>query len=148
MDIEIIEAKSCDDALVAAAARLMPQFSSSAPAPSRELIEEIVASSCSTLLLARARGDAGRIVGMLTLVVFPIPTGIRAYIHDVVVDSSARGHGVGERLTREAMRLAKDSRAVTIDLTSRASREAANRLYPRVGFKRHETNLYRLELKS
>ena len=74
---------------------------------------------------------------------FPIPTGIRAWIEDVVVDGAARGQGIGEALTVEALRLAEAAGARTVDLTSRASREAAGRLYERVGFKSRETRFYR-----
>jgi ribosomal protein S18 acetylase RimI-like enzyme len=92
-----------------------------------------------------ARVD-GRIVGSLTLAVFRIPTGIRAWIEDVVVDESARGHGVGEALNRAALAEAKRRGAKTVDLTSRPSREAANRLYLRIGFVARETNVYRYDL--
>jgi len=97
------------------------------------------------LLIAR---DDERIVGSLTLVVFPIPTGVRAWIEDVVVDSSVRGKGVGEALNREALRIARNKGAVTVDLTSRPSREAANRLYQRLGFEKRDTNVYRYDLKD
>jgi ribosomal protein S18 acetylase RimI-like enzyme len=93
-----------------------------------------------------ARDDTGTIVGSLTLVLFRIPTAIRAWIEDVVVDESARGRGVGEALSREALRVAADAGARTVDLTSRPSREAANRLYQRLGFKQRDTNVYRIEL--
>ena len=66
---------------------------------------------------------------------FRIPTGRRAWIEDVVVDSAQRGKGVGEALTREALRVAQAAGATTVDLTSRPSREAANRLYQRIGFR-------------
>ncbi len=95
------------------------------------------------MLVARV-DDA--IVGSLTLVVFRIPTGMRAWIEDVVVDEAARGHGVGEALNREALRIARERGAITVDLTSRPSREAANRLYRRLGFIERETNVYRMEL--
>ncbi len=88
----------------------------------------------------------GDIVGSLTLVVFRIPTGVRAWIEDVVVDESARGHGVGEALNREALRVAREHGAITVDLTSRPSREAANRLYQRLGFTERNTNVYRYDL--
>ena len=84
-----------------------------------------------------------RIIGALTLAVFRIPTGVRAWIEDVVVDESARGRGVGETLTREAIRHASERGARTVDLTSRPSRVAANRLYQRVGFVERETRVYR-----
>ena len=77
---------------------------------------------------------------------FRIPSGVRAWIEDVVVDEAARGQGVGEALNREALRLAAEQGARTVELTSRPSREAANRLYQRLGFKMRETNVYRYEL--
>ena len=79
----------------------------------------------------------------MTLVVFPIPTGIRAWIEDVVVDGDARGRGVGAALNQAALDRARDLGARTVDLTSRPSREAANRLYRRLGFVARETNVYR-----
>ena len=90
----------------------------------------------------------GRIVGMLTLVVFRIPTGVRAWIEDVVVDSAVGRRGVGEALTRAALDLAGTCGALTVDLTSRPSREAANRLYQKVGFEPRETNVYRYRLQA
>jgi ribosomal protein S18 acetylase RimI-like enzyme len=90
-----------------------------------------------------ARVD-GEIVGALTLVMFPIPTGLRAWIEDVVVDEAARGQGAGAALTREAVRLAQADGARTVDLTSRPSRQAANRLYERLGFQVRDSTVYRL----
>jgi len=105
-----------------------------------------VAAPGTHLLVARASLDGGAaatIVGTLTLVVFRIPTGLRAWIEDVVVDESARGRGVGEALTMAAIGLAAGAGARTVDLTSRPTREAANRLYRRLGFELRETNVYR-----
>lgn len=128
------------DEVVGTFRRLLPQLSRSAPPIDRATLERIVGSDATTLLIARADG---RIVGTLSLVVFPIPTGLRAWIEDVIVDQDARGQGIGEALTVEALRLAKAAGARTVDLTSRASREAAGRLYERVGFQSRETRLYR-----
>ena len=86
------------------------------------------------------------ILGSMTLVVFRIPTGLRAWIEDVVVDEAARGRGVGETLNRAAIEWARVEGATTVDLTSRPSREAANRLYQRLGFQERSTNVYRLGL--
>ena len=139
----IEQATACTQELVEAVGRLVGQLSSSAPTPGAEQVEALVASSATRLLLAR---DAeGRIVGMLTLALFPIPTGVRAWIEDVVVDETARGHGIGELLTHEALALARAEGARTVDLTSRPSREAANRLYARLGFSLRKTNVYRYE---
>jgi len=123
-------------------AKLLPQLSSSGKLPSRSDIEEMIMSPATQLLLARSDG---KIIGMLMLVLFRIPTGLRAWIEDVVVDGDARGKGAGEALTRAAVASAIERGARTVDLTSRPSREAANRLYQRVGFKLRETNFYRYE---
>lgn len=128
------------DEVVEAFARLIPQLSSSSPPPSRDELQELVDSPATTLLLAR---DEGAILGSLTLVVFRIPTGVRAWIEDVVVDDAARGKGVGAALNERAIETAEGMGARTVDLTSRPSREAANRLYQRLGFEARETNVYR-----
>lgn len=128
--------------------RLVPQLSSSAHVPTPEQIQDMVDSRASIVLIARDGGPEGKIMGMLTLVVFRIPTGVRAWIEDVVVDEAARGRGAGEALTLAAIERARQEGAKTIDLTSRPSREAANRLYQRVGFKPRQTNLYRFDLES
>ena len=134
------------DELEAAFVRLMPQLSSSNPAPTRAQLAEMVDSPAITLLIARDSDARGEIVGSLTLAMFRIPTGRRAWIEDVVVDSAQRGKGIGEALTREALRVAQEAGATTVDLTSRPSREAANRLYQRIGFEKRETNIYRYTL--
>jgi ribosomal protein S18 acetylase RimI-like enzyme len=141
--VRVEEAVAVSGELVAAVAKLVGQLSSSARPPTAAALEQIVSSPASRLLLAR--DPAGRVIGMLTLVVFPIPTGMRAWIEDVVVDRDARGQGVGALLTQEALRLAGAHGARTVDLTSRPSREAANRLYARLGFELRETNVYRHE---
>ena len=120
----------------------MPQLSSSAPAPTTAELDEIATSPATVLLVARLDG---RIVGSLTLALFRIPTGMRAWIEDVVVDEAARGHGVGDALNRAALEIAAERGARTVDLTSRPSREAANRLYRRLGFQARETNVYRFD---
>jgi ribosomal protein S18 acetylase RimI-like enzyme len=142
-EIEICVARSADAELVIAFAELIPQLSSSAPVLDRDVLAEILEAPCNTVLVARDPGGRNRIVGTLTLVVFRIPTGVRAWIEDVVVGAAARGKGVGEALTLEALRIARAKGARTVDLTSRASREAANRLYRKTGFEARETNVYR-----
>jgi ribosomal protein S18 acetylase RimI-like enzyme len=139
VDIEVVTVISDD--VVRAFGRLLPQLSRSAPPLDARALRALVAWPGNRLLLARVDGE---IVGALTLVVFPIPTGLRAWIEDVVVDEAARGHGVGAALTREAVRLARSDGARTVDLTSRPSREAANRLYERLGFELRDSKVYRL----
>ena len=129
-----------DQELVDAWARLLPQLSSTAAAVTADVLERIVASGSTTLLVARVNGQ---IVGSLSVVVFVIPTGTRAWIEDVVVDAATRGRGAGEALTRAAITFAKQRGARTVDLSSRPSRQAANRLYQRVGMQPRETIVYR-----
>lgn len=138
--VDIRPADLVDDELVAAFTELIPQLSSSSPPPTAEELAAIVGSPDSVLYLARVDG---RIVGSLTLAFYRIPTGLKAWIEDVVVDGGARGHGVGEALNRAAIAEADRRGAKNVSLTSRSSREAANRLYQRLGFEPYETNLYR-----
>lgn len=141
--MQIIEVSEVTDDLVSAFERLIPQLSSSNPPPSKEALAEIAASEACHLLVAV---EDGYVHGSLTLVVFPIPTAQRAWIEDVVVDGEARGKGVGAALNERALDLARELGCSTVDLTSRPSREAANRLYQRLGFQLRETNVYRYEL--
>ena len=136
--VEIVDAVSPE--LVEAMERLVPQLSRSAPPPTPTDLAEIVSGDATTLLVARIDG---RIAGSLTLVVFRILTGVRAWIEDVVVDESARRSGVGAALNRAAMAEAQRRGARTVDLTSRPAREDANRLYRGLGFVRRDTNVYR-----
>ena len=150
-DCTVREATEVDDALVAAMARLIPQLSSSNPSPDAAALAAIVASEASILLIAEdpdtaGAADGSSILGSMTLALFRIPTGLRAWIEDVVVDEAARGRGVGEALNRAAIDRAREAGATTVDLTSRPSREAANRLYRRLGFQERTTNVYRLDL--
>ncbi|MFI8436245.1 GNAT family N-acetyltransferase [Streptomyces sp. NPDC079020] len=140
MAVEIHQASEVTDELVEAFANLIPQLSTSAPTVTAETLRRVVACPANTLFIARLNG---RIVGTLTLVVFPIPTGVRAWIEDVVVDADARGHQVGASLTNAALTRAAELGARTVDLTSRATREAANRLYRKLGFEQRESNLLR-----
>jgi ribosomal protein S18 acetylase RimI-like enzyme len=141
--IEVSVATEATDELATALARLIPQLSSTAVPPNLDVLSAIIRQPSNIVLLARDHSNGGRIVGTLTLVIFRIPTALRAWIEDVVVDASARGRGVGEALTKEAIRIAQSRGAATIDLTSRRSREAAHRLYEKVGFAVRDTNVYR-----
>ena len=143
MSVTVEVADEVTDELVEAWVRLTPQLSSSSSPPGPDQLAEIVASPATHLLVAR--GDDGAVVGSLTLVLFRIPTGLRAWIEDVVVDGDARGQGVGEALNRYAIDVAAERGARTVDLTSRPSREAANRLYQRLGFVPRDTNVYRYQ---
>jgi len=142
--VRVEKATQATDELLKALAALLPQLSASAPPPKAAELMEIVATPGSHVLVARDEGDA--IVGTLTLVCFRTPTGVHARVEAVVVDDAARGRGAGEALLREAERLARLAGARSIELTSRPEREAANRLYAKLGFELRGTNVYRLQL--
>jgi ribosomal protein S18 acetylase RimI-like enzyme len=138
--IAVEAATSVDNELLAAVATLVPQLSSSSPPPAADALDRIVANPDATLFVAR---EKDRIVGMLTLVTFEIPTAVRAWIEDVVVDEQARGQGVAAALVQAALDRSAEVGVRTVDLTSRPDREAANRLYVRMGFEQRVTNVYR-----
>ena len=145
MDVDVEVLSEVTGEAVEAFGRLLPQLSSSAPPLDAQALSAVVSADASTVLVARV---GGQIVGTLTLVTFPIPTGIRAWIEDVVVDESARGkeyggRRVGEALTAEAIKIAAQAGARTVDLTTRPSRVAAGRLYERLGFVQRDSRLYR-----
>lgn len=142
---EIRVADRVDSQLVEAFAELIPQLSSSSPPPTAEQLQQIVDAPDSVLYVAWLDG---RIVGSLTLAMYRMPTGFKAWIEDVVVDASARGHGVGESLNLAAIAEAARRGAKNVNLTSRPSREAANRLYQRLGFVPYDTNMYRYHVVS
>ena len=142
----VTEVTAATPDVVEAIGALVPELSSSAPAPTEADIAEIAGSPATVLLVAR--DDRGAIVGSLTLVLFRAPTGPRAWIEDVVVTSSTRGQGIGAALVRHALERATAAGARTVDLTSRPSRQAANRLYVRLGFTQRQTNVYRWDSAS
>jgi len=142
--MDVIEVTEFTDEIMAAFNALLPQLSSSCPGISSRELQEIIEAPACRLLVAR---EGGVIVGSLTLVLFRIPTGMRAWIEDVVVDESARGKGAGLLLTQEALKLAATAGARTVDLTSRPDRVAANNLYRKAGFTQRETNVYRHKIR-
>jgi ribosomal protein S18 acetylase RimI-like enzyme len=139
MQIEI-QSKFSED-LLDAFTHLIPQLKISFPPLTREELTSLLASDASTLLTARDEAT-GQIVGILTLIVYRVPTGVRARIEDVVVDESMRGRGIAVELVQRALEIARQKGADGVALTSNPKREAANRLYQKVGFKKWETNVY------
>jgi len=133
--------KEFDNKLLENILLLLPQLKITFPPLTREELTTLLASDASTLLTARDEAT-GQIVGMLTLIVYRVPTGIRARIEDVVVDESLRGRGIAVELVQRALEIAREKGADGVALTSNPKREAANRLYQKVGFKKWETNVY------
>jgi ribosomal protein S18 acetylase RimI-like enzyme len=145
VDVEIEVLQKVTGEVVEAFGRLLPQLSNSARPLDADALRVIAGAESNSVLIARVGGD---IVGTLTLVIFAIPTGVRAWIEDVVVDEAARGKEfggkrVGEALTAEAIAIARDAGAKTVDLTTRPSRVAAGKLYERLGFVQRDSRVYR-----
>ena len=145
MSVDVSIERTASSELVDGLNQLLPQLSSSAEPLTLASLEQMLLSDAVTLFAARLNG---RIVGTLTLVVFPIPSGRRAWIEDVVVDQKSRGNGVGDALTRAAIEHATTLQVRSVDLTSRPSREAANALYVKLGFQRRETNVFRFLVET
>jgi ribosomal protein S18 acetylase RimI-like enzyme len=124
---------------------LVPQLSKSNPPPSVDFVDGMVRSDAITQFVAR--DDGGRIIGVATLVIFPIPTAWRAWIEDVIVDESSNGRGIGSALTKAMLEHARQAGCKTVDLTSRPKREAANHMYRKLGFVQRDTNVYRFDLR-
>jgi GNAT superfamily N-acetyltransferase len=144
--MNIVEVTEITDEVVAAFQRLIPQLTPSLTPPTPSELAEIVASPNTVLFVALDDEGNHHILGSLTLALYRIPTAIRAWIEDVVVDNSARHQGIGTALIKAAIQRAAEAGATMVDLTSRPWRESANRLYPRLGFVQRETNVYRYEI--
>jgi ribosomal protein S18 acetylase RimI-like enzyme len=144
--VKVEIATTLTPAIVDAVERLVPQLSRTSPPPTTSELGEVVASPATELFIAIA--DTGTVIGMATLVTFRIPTGMRAWIEDVVVDEAGRGQGVGDALTQALVERARELGCRTVDLTSRPSREVANRMYQRAGFEARQTHVYRKVLDA
>ena len=144
MTVAIEELTDVTDEVVEAFSRLLPQLSTSAKPLDAAAIRTVVSSPSVTVLLAR---DEGKIIGSLSLVVFRIPTAVRAWIEDVVVDGAAGRKGTGTALVQEAVERARAAGARTVDLTTRPSRVAAGNLYEKAGFRQRDTRVYRYKFE-
>ena len=143
--VRIEQVSQVKDDLVQAIINLFPQLTQYSPLPDQKAIQEIVNSQATSLWVAI--NDREKIIGMLSLAIYRTPTGVHAWIEDVVVDQNARRQGIARALTTSACAYAREKGAKAVSLTSRPVREAANILYQKLGFERVETNLYRLNLK-
>jgi ribosomal protein S18 acetylase RimI-like enzyme len=142
MNVEIFDGDP--EELADAFKLLVPQLSKSNPGPTVDFVETMLGSNAITQFVAR--DDDGRIVGVATLVIFPIPTAWRAWIEDVIVDESLNGRGIGSALTVAMVEHSRAAGCKTVDLTSRPKREAANHMYQKLGFIERDTNVYRFRL--
>lgn len=145
---QIERAEIVTDELREALGRLLQQLGGNQSTASYDRLKELLTRSGSTLLLARMTEAGGAVVGMLSLTVYPVPTGIRAIIEDVVVDEAFRSRGIAQSLIHAALEIARLQRAGGVSLTSNPRRGAANRLYQKMGFIRRETNSYYFDLQK
>ncbi|QJT03725.1 GNAT family N-acetyltransferase [Streptomyces asoensis] len=144
MDVRVEIAREASQELVDAFSRLLPQLSSTAKPLDYQAVDRMVSCDANTVLIART---SERIVGTLTLVLLPLPSGLRARVEDVVVDNDARGQGLAGLLIEEALGIARQAGTRTVDLTSRPDRTAANRLYERLGFQARDSTVYRFPIE-
>ena len=135
------------DELLTASSRLILQLAPEKIPPTQDELTAILNSPVTSLLVARPSNESHEIAGILTLIIYRVPTGARAVIEDVVVDEHHRNKGIAKAMMTRAIELAREAGADNISLTSNPKREAANLLYQRMGFQRRETNLYILRLK-
>lgn len=141
--MNIVEITRYSEEVLESLNNLLPQLLPSASLLSKADLVKIIQSESCHLLMAEKNGQY---YGSLTLTIVKIPTGLKAWIEDVVVNVNIRGKGVGRLLIEYAVGLAEERGAQTIDVTSRPFRKSANKLYKRVGFDLRETNVYRLKI--
>ena len=141
--VRIEEAVEATSGLQRALAHLLPQLNPKLPVPTMERLQAIMADPSVTLFLAK---DGEEAVGTATVIVYTTPFWIKARLDEVVVDESARGKGVGAALVGACLEVARRRGAEVAELQSGVQREAANRLYQRMGFKLRQSNLYRILL--
>ena len=128
-----------------ALARLLPQLNSALAVPDMARLERLVADPDVTLLVAK---DGDEIVGTTTVIVYTTPFWIKARLDEVVVEASARGKGVGEALVNAALQVGREKGAQVAELQSGRgpNREAAHRLYERLGFRIRDSDVMRIVL--
>ena len=144
MDLHVEAATEATPELEQALASLLPQLNPALVGPTQAQLAAVIADPATTLLTAI---EDGAIVATATVIVYNTPVWMKkARIEDVVVDQGARGHGVGEALVRECLNIARQRGARVVELQAARRREVANRLYPRLGFERRESNVYRMTL--
>ncbi|KAF1072273.1 MAG: Aminoalkylphosphonate N-acetyltransferase [Pseudomonas citronellolis] len=141
-EVRIEQATHADAVLLRGVNRLLGYLSSRASALDEAGLQALLTAPGLELWVAR-QGEGGPVLGMLSLVSFRIPTGLRTWIEDVVVVPEARGQQVGDRLVQVAIERSRALGARTLDLTSNPTRLAAHRLYLRNGFALRETGVYR-----
>jgi len=147
-NVQVTRVTELTEELYSACQRLVPQLTYNNPPPTREQLARMLESSASYLFIAWDPDFGDGIIGLATLVLYRVPTGVRGTIEDVVVDESARGRRIGEALTRACLETAEQAGAPQVMLTSNPGRTAANSLYQRMGFELRKTNVYRYSFRK
>jgi ribosomal protein S18 acetylase RimI-like enzyme len=147
-NVQVTQVVELTEELFNACQRLVPQLTHTHPPPTREQLSQMLGSAASYLFTARDPDFGDEIIGLATLILYRVPTGLRGYIEDVVVDESARGRHIGEALTRACLEWAQQAGTPQVMLTSNPGRTAANRLYQRMGFELRKTNVYRYSFRK
>lgn len=145
MHIELVS--DLADEVFESVKRLVPELGAHKPLPTHEELMALIDSDASQLWVARESNEHSLIVGMLTLTIYRVPTGIRSIVEDVAVDSNYRRHGIARALMETAIQFAREAGAEGVALTSNPQREAANLLYQSMGFERRNTNAYMYKLR-
>jgi ribosomal protein S18 acetylase RimI-like enzyme len=147
LEIEITLATELTEFLYEACQRLVPQLTHNNPPPTRQQLAQMLASPSSFLFFAKHPDFGDEIIGMATLVLYHVPTGLRGYVEDIIVDEKARGRRIGELLTQACLDQAKKAGAPQVMLTCNPGRTSANQMYLRMGFELRKTNVYRYSFK-
>ena len=131
-----------DEQLIASIRSLLGQLTQQTIIFGEQELRGLLANDASHLFIMREQEE---VVGMLTLATYLSPTGRKAWVEDVVVDSAYRSRGYGRALIRYAIRYCEETLSpCTLMLTSNPQREAANALYRTSGFEQKITNVYKL----
>ena len=143
MRVEVV--LEATEEIQAALARLLPQLNPTLPVPDMARLKRLVADPAVTLLVAK---DGEQIVGTTTVIVYTTPFWIKARLDEVVVDVDARAKGVGEALVKAALEVGREKGAQVAELQSGRGeqRQAAHRLYERLGFTIRDSDVMRIVL--
>ncbi|MBI2594832.1 MAG: GNAT family N-acetyltransferase [Candidatus Colwellbacteria bacterium] len=137
--IRFLELKRATPGVLKDINNLLPQLSKTAKPLSLSALTSIARSEDSRLVMAK---DDTRIIGMGSLVFTLTPYGKRARIEDVVVDERYRGRGIGEKISKELITIAKKAKVRRVELSTRQTRVVARKLYEKLGFEKREADVY------
>ena len=134
-DFSIERITSVDDDVVEAAKRLSSQLNSSNQVTvSREYLETITENPDNYWLMARRESDA-RFIGMASLFIMRLPTNVRSFLENIVVDEDSRGQGVGIALSMRAFEIADSQNVNTLRAQAGTQNGVSRSMLQKAGFK-------------